>query len=322
MKNYFLPLLLFISLTYSCSCGKSKNDATDTDEDQVSDSNSSSSSKGAGKAKDIIDYYNVFIGFNNSTIDKISNFESNTLPLLKESVAQKSAENIPIMFHDLIGIVRTQEYVDGKSISVDDPGAILPNKIVKEIKPGAVAMVDSYNAVVEQSKDFREYIANEDFLDDDWKKADELLSDMEVEIKKYYENREIVLDVLAPKVEKANEETLKDHPLKKELLLAQKALNLAQEISNEANTEEVDMDKIEELYTELDETQKEASSVNKKKLEEQNKDAAYDNFLERIDEYLGDVRKAKRDGEIDVDEAEDIYDEYGYLINSYNQFVS
>jgi len=302
--------ILFIVTTLLISCGKLGDKAKD-----AVDGLSVASTDEAGS---IIAYNNAMIDYMNEAGNKID-AAANDYEKMRTIVTQKRKPRM-LMSMAFIGIIPDVNK-DNNGIFLLKPGNNLPSDIREALVGKVKSASASFDAVEKAYKDFKNYYDLEDFKDDDWAKGKDYVDIIEKNITSFYDQRSEAYKIIKPLADAAEVELLKDHPLKEVLIASKADLSLVEEIIDIVYSENIDINALNSKYTELENNVKEHRVLTPELLKEHDKERSYKSYYEQLDDFLGELRKNKRDGKITQDEAEDISDEYKYLIRDYNSFV-
>ena len=276
-----------------------------------------SSDLGSDGANNIIAYNNAMVSYMNDATGKI-NKASEDYEKMSTMVAQKQKPRL-FLGHAFIGSVPdASRKIDGVSLLEGDN---LPSEVKEELTKSVKETSEAFKNTHDAYKKFNDYLKNEDFKDDDWVKGKEFLDIIEKNITAFYEGQTNSYKILKPVADAAEIELLKDHPLKESIIASKTDLGLAAEIRDIVYAEQIDMDVLATKYDELQANYARHKDLTPDLLKEQRKDSNYNNFYEEIEEFLGEVRKCKRDGKITVREAEGIGRDYQSLVGYYNRFV-
>ncbi len=307
MKFKFLFVLAALIMV---SCGKLGDNASSA-LDAVSD-------LGSDGAGNVLAYNNAMVDYMNDANSKIKK-ASEDYEKMSTMVAKKQK---PRMFMGMAFIgsgVNIDNERDG--ISLLKPGNNLPSDIKEELTNAVKETAKAYDNTQTAYKSFKDYLDNEDFKDDDWAKGKEYVKIVEKNIMAFYENQSNAYKILKPVANAAEVKLLEDHPLRESIIATKTDLNLAVEIVDIVYAEKIDMDALTAKYDELEANYAKHKDLTPDLLKEHNKNLYYNNFYDDVEEFLGEVRKSKRDGKIDQREAEHINREYQSLISFYNSFV-
>ncbi|MDY7394629.1 DUF3829 domain-containing protein [Aureibaculum sp. 2210JD6-5] len=305
----FKILFVLIAIV-AVSCGKLGDKAKDA-LDAVSD-------LGSDDAGNVIAYNNALVDYMNEASNKITR-AGEDYEKMSTMVAKKQKPRMFIANAFIGSGVNIDRDRDG--IRLLEPGNSLPSDIKEELTNEVKATSEAYENTQEAYKSFKAYYDNEDFKDDDWAKGKELVDVIEKNIMAFYEGRSNSYKILKPVASAAEVKLLEDHPLKESLIASKTDLGLAEEIVNIVYAEQIDMDALTAKYNELEANYTKHKDLTPDLLKEHNKNLYYDNFYEDVEEFLGEVRKSKRDEKITEREAEYIGREYQSLIGYYNSFV-
>ncbi len=304
----FKIVFVLITLVF-VSCGKS-SDKTENIE--------TTSKLSANDAKDVIVYNNVmvdYLGEASKMIKKASEDYININGIVNRN--EKPTLFTGMAFAGSKPDVKNRQ--DG--ISLLEPVNGLPNEIreqlISNIKGAAEAFENTNIAYV----GFKDYLQNEDYINDNWAKGKEYMSNIENNIMAFYNKSSECYNALKPIAEDAELKLLEGHPLKESIVATKKDLTLAEEIINIIYSEQKDMQALSARYTQLEKNYNNHKNLTPDKLKEHKKYLQYNNFYEDIKSFLNEVKKSKEDGKINDNEAELIGKEYKSLVSFYNSFV-
>ena len=303
-------IVFVLAALIAVSCGKLGDKASSALE-AVSD-------MGSDGAGNVIAYNNAMVDYMNDAGDHIEkagrDYEKMSL-----MVANKKKPTL-FLGHAFIGSAADiNKKIDG--ISLLAPGNNLPSEIKEELTNSVKATAEAYKNTHEAYKKFKDYYDNEDFKDDDWAKGKEYVDIIKTSITAFYENQDASYTILRPISNQAEIEMLKDHPLRESIIASKTDLAIAQEIRDLVYAEEVNVEAVNAKYDILEANQSKHKDLTPEILAEHSKTNNYKNFYDEIEEYLGEVRKCKRDGKITDREAESIGRDYESLITYYNRFI-
>lgn len=309
-KILFLSLSLILVL--SCKQGDS---STSIDSILGNSSNENSASKA-------ISYFNGVIEYDNNTSKKINNLLKRDLLTFTEMISKKQKSSAIMTWIAFIGISPSTKIGYGDAqVDLLNPNAYFEKDIANKVKPLIEGMTSSYTATKEAYDDFKKYYSNEDYKDDNWAKGEELVAKMKSNSNNFYTNKDAFYEIIEPTMELAEEEVLKDHPLKKEILHAKKTLKTVDQLVDLIANPETPIASIEKSYLALEERFNESKEISTTNLEKQNKLKNFTDFYKQIDDMLGVLRKTKRDGEISDRDYDELYQEYDSVLADYNRFV-
>jgi len=307
MKFKILILLAVLTI----SCGKLSEKAKDA-VDSISGENLEDSGN-------LIAYNNAMIDYLSDTGSKIES-AANDYDKMRAMVTQKRKPSMSFMGHAFIGsLPDINSNRDG--ISLLKPGNNLPSDIKEKLVASMKVTSESFENTKNAYAKFKKYLDLEDFKDDDWVKGKEYVDIIEKNITSFYDQRSKAYEIIKPLADAAEIELLKDHPLKEVLIASKTDLSLVDEIIDIVYAENVDIDALNSKYTELENNAKKHRVLTPELLKEHDKESSYKSFYEQLDDFLGEVRKYKRDGKITEREADYIRREYKYLVGDYNRFV-
>lgn len=292
------------------SCGKlgdKTGNALDIKGDQKS--------RGAGN---VIAYNNAMVTFMNEADSKMDRVANEYTAIYKMVTNKKK----PIVYTGLAFTGSNPNLKDRSSgISLLEASDYLPAEVSSKIKESIKNANDAYNSTKDVYDKLKSYVRNEDFKDDNWTKGVKLTEIIKDNVSKFYENQELAYKIIKPFADEAEVKLLENHPLRESILASKMDLNLAKELLNLIYTEEFDINKLTVKYDELEANFTEHKDLTPNLLKEHNKANQYNNFYKEIEEFLGEVRKSKRDGKISKREADSIGRGYDALIIYYNSFV-
>lgn len=213
---------------------------------------------------------------------------------------------------------RVENWSNSKMINILKPEDLLDKDLANKILPFIQGMHNSYK---ETYLDFKKYYNNEDYKDDNWKKGGELNQIMIEKSNSYYENRNELYKIFEEYVSKAEEDVLEDHPIKDQIIHAKGTLKLIDETLSLLEVENISIESIEENYTKIETRFNESKDLYNEELKNQSKEGKFKDFYDEIDNFLGALRKAKRDKKITESEYRSISSEYKSVVRDYNYFV-
>lgn len=306
---FFGAALLFMAA--SCSSDTTVGDLIGGNDSSVGSSSDANS---------IIKYSNAVIKFDSDARKKLEDAQDDIVDFEK-SVSSKKPP-FSTLFHAFIGISVSDVIGFGSDkVDIKKPGSFLSTDVADKIKPKVTAMVESYKNVEEAYENYSTYIDNEDYLDDDWAKASEYISTMKTNLEKFYTNEKEYFDIIEPVTDDAEEIILADHPLKEEILQAKKTLRSVDKIVEFIGVEKPNMTDLNKSYSTLEGEVKTGEGLDQAALKKQSRDSQHESFYSSVTDFLGEVRKSKRDEIISNGEYNYIISDYNSVISSYNSFV-
>jgi len=267
-------------------------------------------------ANDVILYNNVMVSYMNDAANKIKSAGDDFGKMTKMTAAKRKE-----IFMGMAFIGRLPDATKKEDGIILTEGTGLPAVIKEEMIKAVKGTSDAFNSAHEAYKDFDTYLDNEDFKDDDWKKGESLVITLKNSITAFYENQAEAYAIIRPLANDAENKLLEDHPMKEAIIATKTDLAIAESILDLASQEEVDMDAITEKYELLEANLAKHQGLTPELLKEHNKNLFYDGFYESVKEFLGEIRKSKRDGKINASELRSIESDFGSLISRYNSFV-
>ncbi len=311
MKNKLLTLCICLLVLTSCKEGSNKSSVSET---SLFSSKSSPSQ--------IITYYNQIIDYDANASPKISKFLDSDFKTLSKMTKAKSKNKGFITWTSFIGIdPRVENWSSSNKINILKPSELLHKDLADKVLPLITGMNNSYKETKEAYLDFKKYYKNEDYKDDNWKKASKLLELMNTKSANYYQNRNDFFKTFEVYIDKAEEDVLEDHPIKDEIIHAKRTLKLLDNTISLIEDENISIEKIEENYTKLEARFNESKTLDTAALTKQDKEKKFKSFYDAIDDFLGVLRKVKRDKKITDREYRDLGYEYKSVVRDYNYFV-
>ncbi len=273
-------------------------------------------------AAQIITYYNLIIDYDANASGKISRLLDGDLKVLDKMVTAKSSKKGIITWTTFVGIdPRVEKWSGSTKVNLLKPEALLDKEMANKVLPLVKEMNNAYKETKKNYLEFKKYYNNEDYKDDNWKKGAELIQIIGDKSKAYYENRNGFYKVFETVIDKAEEDVLADHPIRDEIIHAKRTLKLIDQTIALLQNPETPITDIEENYKKLENRFNESKKMDLAKLTEQKKDRKFTSFYGEVDEFLGAVRKVKRDGKIEDREYKTVYYKYKNVISDYNSFV-
>jgi len=303
--------ILILVTIMAVSCGKLS--------DKAKDAVGSISGESIEDSGNIIAYNNAMIDYLSATGSKIES-AADDYEKMREMVTQKKK---PRMHFSGIAFI-------GRSLSINDnrdgiillkPGNNLPSDVKEKLVGTMKSVAESFENTKKAYEKFNKYLELEDYKDDDWAKGKEYVDTIEKNITNFYDKKAEAYKIIKPLADAAEIEMLKDHPLKEVLIASKTDLNMVDEIIDIVYAENIDMDALNTKYTELENSVKKHRILTPELLKEYDKERSYKSFYEELDNFLGEVRKYKRDGKITEREAEYLSRGYKSVIGDYNRFV-
>ncbi|VXB10043.1 conserved exported hypothetical protein [Flavobacterium sp. 9AF] len=311
MKKFFLSALLIGSLL---ACKNNTTISTSTSSLFNDDSNDS--------ANNLISYYNAVIEYDSNASRMIDNLLNNDYNKLDEMIQAKQKTNALLTWTSFIGMNPSTNVGYGTNqINILQPEDYLDKNLSAKIKPLIEKVSQSFSETKKNYEELKKYYTNEDYKDDNWTKGSDLLGKINISSTEYYKNRDEFLRIIDTSVEEAEEKILEDHSIKEAILHAKKTLKTVDEMADLVADESTSIEAIEKTYTLLEKRLESSKSINQDKLKEQNKLEPFNSFYKAIEDIIGSIRKAKRDGEISDADYKDINYKYSYVISTYNRFV-
>lgn len=311
MKKVFLIVGALTIASISTSC--KKDGATDSSKSEVS-------VKGSDDANDIIDFNNVII----EEYKKKSKRVDNILQYMDKAVAKSKGENVPFIpsVIPMIGFSK-------KDIS-EVPKAFGKDKDAMD--KSYASFKSSFATIEKKFEELKSYMSAEDYKDDKGAKADAIAKEIETASNSFFAAGDSILKTLKPIADKAEEITLKDHPLKDYIISSKTVLN-----SLDASYDAMDKSfaagkyneaEVQKAYDALEKTLK-ANQDKKFEVKDASytsKGTYYDSFNRDISSYLDKLRKVMRDskgsGNVSESNMSTLDSAYDSAISSYNNFIN
>lgn len=200
-----------------------------------------------------------------------------------------------------------------------------------EINSNYKIVNEKFDAIKKSIENIKSYLSAEDFKDDKgaqfqtWKT--QILKDRE----DYYAAQDLLFGKMQPITDAAEEEVLKDHPLKDQIINSKKCLNLvnkaATEIQSQYDAQKYDAQSVQKIYDELEKavTTNTAMKVEISDPAYATRKNAFERYNKSLSDFLGAMRKLMRDsqesGIIGDREINDLESPYKSVISTYNSFV-
>ena len=309
-QNFFIMKfkILILVAAITLSCGKLS--------DKAKEAMDSVSTEDSGN---LIGYNNAMIDYLTDTGNKIES-AANDYEKMRAIVTQKKK---PRMSFNGIAFIGSSPNINSNrdGISLLKPGNNLPSDVKDKLVAKMKAASESFENTKKAYAGFKKYLDLEDYKDDDWAKGKEYVDSIEKNITSFYDQKSEAYKIIKPLADKAEIELLKDHPLREAYIASKTDLLLTEEILNIVYAENIDMDALNAKYDELETNAKKHKGLTADLLKEHDKDSSYNSYYEQVEDFLGELRKYKRDGKITEREASYISREYKYLLGDYNRFV-
>lgn len=311
-KIKFLSLLFALSTIISC--GK----LGEKDKTNALDTKAAVSEIGDRGAAEIVAYNNAMVDFLNRTGSKMDNL-SGDIERLNQIVNNKSK---PIVFIGAVFLGSAPDLENaGRGVNLLSPRENLPGEIKDSLANSLKEANNAFLASKTAYGEYKSYLDNEDFKDDDWKRGAELVETMEENLKAYYSHEKKSLELIEPLAKTAEEELLKNHPYKEAILAAKTDLAISGEILELLSAESINMEELNKKYDELEASAAKNSGISTDELKKHYKEKVYGFYYNALDNFLGEVRKSKRDNTISDIELRTISRKYESVIRSYNSFA-
>lgn len=291
MKRTLLALPALASSLMLASCGGGAGTSSKLDAEQASQ---------------IIEYYNQALevfrdGFSAEKCgDVIEYMEKNGKMLIAPSVV------LPGMF--------------GDSAEMTAPGTCF-GKSAGDSLTMLFRQYYAASATVDGNYDaFKAYLKAEDYKDDDWAKGKQLTEETKAAAAQIAATKEQILAIISGPADAAEALMMEGNPLKDHILVAKKIFIEMEGMMQIVAEENVDEQALTNSYNSLEGLVKQARAL--PKVEQMDSEMRlYDEYLKEVEEYMGVVRKAQRDGEYTQSVLDDMSSQYEYAVSDYNSFV-
>lgn len=269
----------------------------------------------------------AIIDFNNKYIDeyqKKSKFVNEVISYANAALEKSKGGNVLIM-----------PLVIPPILSVNGKVAEVPKsfgKIKDNIDTSFKTYTSTYDVINATYDALKSHMAAEDYKDDKGAKVEIMVKEIQENSTQFLDSGDNILLVMNDAVDKAEEITLKDHPIKDYIIASKKVMK---ELDQSYNVLEKQLvaNKYDDVATQkaYDSLEKALTSNRNKKFETkdsafQYKGNSYDSFNKSISNYLDSMRKLMRDakasGKISEADLNTIDSRYDSAISSYNTFIN
>jgi len=267
--------------------------------------------------RDIISFNNKVVKMDDAQSDFIKNFQNSLIQMdefVKNAAANPQFSGISPTFTPTIMMYSHQELK-------------APDVLGKEFQGLVDTMKNTTTQLEALKKELETYKEAEDWKDDKGKKVTEITEKAK---KLIQENRTAATELfakLSPKADKAEMETLKDHPLKTQILQSRETMELTQKIIDDSY-HVTDMNayknKFSQQYQQMEKLYN--RNINEKiPSSEKQKESSYQAFNNSVNDFLGKMRIVQRSLNENNQELnsnlDDLEREAGYVLDRYNTFV-
>ncbi|MFS4430623.1 hypothetical protein [Chryseobacterium sp. S90] len=267
--------------------------------------------------RDIISFNNKVVKMDDAQSDFIKNFQNSLTQMeefVKNAAANSQFSGISPTFTPTIMMYSHQELK-------------APDVLGKEFQGLVDTMKDTTAQLETLKKELETYKEAEDWKDDKGKKVTEITEKAK---KLIQENRAAATELfakLSPRADKAEIETLKDHPLKTQILQSRETMELTQKIIDDSY-KVTDMNayknKFSQQYQQMEKLYNRNISEKIPSSEKQ-KESSYQAFNNSVNDFLGKMRIVQRSLNENSKELnnnlDDLEREAGYVLDRYNTFV-
>ncbi len=310
--NLLFILLTSILLLQSCDFLKKK----DKNGNPIADA-----PKGKD-ADDIITFYNKAVQLDDRQAKYIKSFDEYMEKVEAFVEAKLNSSQGTFAIKPFYTGLYTLSSVEVKNIKA-------PSVLGSEYQTMISEMINSFEPLLTYKTEIGKYLDAEDYKDDKGAKAKQIKENVEKAIIANKKASETFFAKIAPQVDKAEEDILADHPLKKQIIQSKSLLALVKQTS-EITAKETDPNvlktKFTELYNQIQaglDKNKSSSFPTDSKLKTRKN--AFDRFNSRVDDHLGKMRVAQRalnEGKsLSEFEYSDLDRSVGYVLDAYNSFV-
>ena len=267
--------------------------------------------------RDIISFNNKVVKMDDAQSEFIKNFQNSLVQMeefVKNAAANPQFSGISPTFTPTIMMYSHQEVK-------------APDVLGKEFQSLVDTMKDTMAQLETLKKELETYKEAEDWKDDKGKKVTEITEKAK---KLIQENRTAATELfakLSPKADKAEMETLKDHPLKTQILQSRETMELTQKIIDDSYNV-TDMIAYKNKFSQQYQQMEKLYNRNIKEeipSSEKQKERSYQAFNNSVNDFLGKMRIVQRSLNENSQELNsnlnDLEREAGYVLDRYNTFV-
>ncbi|MCD7972425.1 MAG: YiiG family protein [Candidatus Azobacteroides sp.] len=306
MKKFFsLSSLCLLILLSACGSGNKDHEnggGSDIQEEGTSGNLSME------KANEIIEYHNDVLAVFRRLYE-----DDNQEKVLKYMAERKGRIGSGPVITQSIGYRDTSKIVS--------PGNYFDKDVRENLKKDINSFLRAGEAFYQNFTTYKSYAKAEDYKDDNWAKGNQLLEENKKLAEEISVARERVYSVISPLANQAELITLKDNPWKENIILSKQIFASMEGIMEEYAEEKVNPEKIDTQYNNLEKQVEEARTLPTVSGQER-KGESFTKFITQVDEFMGEVRKAKREGKYDDRGYRKLTSEYNKAINRYNNFVN
>jgi len=280
---------------------------------------------GGSEAAEIVAYNNALIKLSDNQHGYIQSLNGNL-----NRIADKLLNlDDPYAYLSLTPLIYTniQAYNDPDP---EKPGSAFEKEDKEFFEKNVLAMNELFRAIQNDYSKLDEYIKAEDFKDDQGKAGNEMISQIDQLVEKYYDTNKIITDKIVMLSEKAEWEVLKTHPFKDHIFAMKDASNAVADFVTFAydNPENYGSNesKFKELYEKI-----EAFNAQRETLASpQNsaypgKEIYFSQYNKAVTDFLIEARKIMRDaaasGNLTQNNLNDLAREEENMRMTYNNFV-
>ena len=267
--------------------------------------------------RDIISFNNKVVKMDDAQSEFIKNLQNSLIQMdefVKNATANPQFSGISPTFTPTIMMYSHQELK-------------APDVLGKEFQGLVDTMKDTTAQLETLKKELETYKEAEDWKDDKGKKVTEITEKAKKLIQKNRTAASELFAKLSPKADKAEIETLKDYPLKTQILQSRETMELAQKIIDDSY-KVTDMNayknKFSQQYQQMEKLYN--RNINEKiPSSEKQKESSYQAFNNSVNDFLGKMRIVQRSMNENSQELnsnlDDLEREAGYVLDRYNTFV-
>lgn len=229
------------------------------------------------------------------------------------------------------------EYMDNKGRALVAPIIIQPNMyrdsavmtapgdcFGKAAGDSLTALFREYYAASERIDKnyaaFKAYLKAEDYKDDDWAEGKRLAQQTREAAERIADARGQILGIISGPADEAEMVLMKDNPFKEHVMLSKKIFARMEKVMETVSAEEVDEKALTADYSALEQLVKEGRELPAVK-DRESEMRSYNEYLDEVDGFLGEVRKARREGRYTESVLRDMDYRYGKAVSDYNTFA-
>jgi hypothetical protein len=309
---YSFVFAAMVATTISCKNGKGGTAAEYTD-------------KSSESASNIIEYTNKVVDMSNDH-NKYFDRLTDNVEKIDKALANP---NDRYAFMGIMKPFETPSHNFGK-VKVEEPVSDLSKEDQKFFKEKVTAYLAHYADLKATYQKMDDYLTAEDYKDDKGAKGRELNDSLKSKITKAYELKSELMKKVETVADASEVVILKDSPVKDYIIAMKGDIKAARELIDlmQENADKYPSvaDKVKAQYDALEKAQAEHAKIDIANAKKANKEISYNNFYDRLHDFLLDTKKIMRDaaekGEITESNGSTLDSDYDSLISSYNSFNS